>query len=143
MRDKALQLSAELLELVAIAPPGGGQEAAAQALDQGQAWATFQRICEEQGGMRLPPRAGHSRPMPAGKAGTVIAMDNRKLARIAKLAGAPDDKAAGIEIHVRVGDRAARGEPLYTVHSENRGGLEYALEYAAQAEDVMSIGDGE
>lgn len=142
LRDKALRLSAELLELVGIAPSGSGLKAATEALDQGQAWEAFQRICEEQGGMRVPPRAEHGHPMPATRPGEVVAIDNRKLARIAKLAGAPDDKAAGIEIHVRIGDRVAKGEPLYTIHSENRGGLEYALEYAAQTNGVITIGLG-
>jgi len=143
LRDKALRLSAELLELVELAPPGRGLKAATEALDQGQAWERFKEICEAQGGMRAPPRAEHRRPMPTTTSGQVVAVDNRKLARVAKLAGAPDDKGAGIEIHVRVGDRVAKGEPLYTIHSENRGGLDYALEYAKQAEGVITIGDGE
>ncbi len=140
LRDKGLHLSAELLELVELAAPGGGLEAAMAALDRGQAWETFQRICEEQGGMRVPPRAEHKRPVSATNSGEVAAIDNRKLARIAKLAGAPEDKAAGIELHVRLGDRVESGDPLYTVHSENRGELDYALEYAGHANDIFLIG---
>jgi thymidine phosphorylase len=47
------------------------------------------QICEAQGGLRTPPVAAHQQPVLARHSGTVIAIDNRRLARIAKLAGAP------------------------------------------------------
>ena len=40
------------------------------------------------------------------------AIDNRRIARLAKLAGAPDDKAAGVDLHVAIGDQVARGQPV-------------------------------
>ena len=77
---------------------------AAKALDDGRAWTKFQRICEAQGGMRVPPTSCQQRPLLAERAGSVRAIDNRRIARLAKLAGAPDDKAAGVDLHVAVGD---------------------------------------
>ena len=74
-----------------------------QTLDDGRAWAKFQRICEAQGGMRKPPKSTHRRPLVAERAGRVDEIDNRRLAKLAKLAGAPDDKAAGVELHVKLG----------------------------------------
>ena len=46
----------------------------------------------------MPPTAQHRRPRLAGVSGQVISIDNRRIARIAKLAGAPASKAAGVEI---------------------------------------------
>ena len=143
LRQRALDLAGALLELVALAPEGAGGAAAAAGLDDGSAWRTFQRICEEQGGMRAPPVARHTHAVLAPRAGTVAGIDNRKLARVAKLAGAPDDKAAGLDLHVRLGDRVETGQPVYTIHSEHRGGLNYAMEYAGHADGIISIESAE
>lgn len=130
LRDRALELSGAILELAGRAPAGGGILLAANALNEGRAWAKFQRICEAQGGMRIPPLSHHRKQLIAGHEGIVSSLDNRRLARLAKLAGAPTDKAAGVEMHVRVGDRIARGAPLCTLHADTPGELAYALNFA-------------
>ena len=57
LREKSLLLAGAALEMVGLASGGAGVAKATAALDDGRAWATFQQICEEQGGMREPPRA--------------------------------------------------------------------------------------
>jgi thymidine phosphorylase len=69
----------------------------------------------------------------------VASIENRKIARLAKLAGAPAAKAAGVEMHVRLGDVVATGQPVCTVHAETPGELDYAIEYAASTEDIVRI----
>jgi thymidine phosphorylase len=59
----------------------------------------------------------------------VSAVDNRLLSRLAKLAGAPRDPAAGLELHTHLGDEVDSGDPLMTVHAESSGELQYALDY--------------
>ncbi len=44
----------------------------------------------------------------------MVHVNNRKLARLAKLAGAPDAKAAGVHMEVRLGDEVDRGQPYCT-----------------------------
>jgi thymidine phosphorylase len=141
LRQKAIALAAALLELAGTAPPGRGEAMAAQALDSGRAWAKFQRICEAQGGMREPPTSHQRRPLPAERAGRVQAIDNRRIARLAKLAGAPDDKAAGVDLHVTLGESVGAGQPLCTVHAESPGELAYASDYAAANRDIIVIGE--
>jgi thymidine phosphorylase len=77
----------------------------------------------------------------AGRSGIVARIDNRKLARLAKLAGAPDAKAAGLELHARPGARIEAGDPLVTIHAEADGELNYALEYAAANVDMFDFED--
>jgi len=89
--------------------------------------------------MRRPPVAAHVHAVKAARSGTVTLIDNRKLARIAKLAGAPASKAAGLELHAPVGARVERGQPLFTVHAEAPGELAYALDYVAAHPDVVRI----
>jgi thymidine phosphorylase len=134
---RALALTGEILEFGGAAPAGGGLAMATTVLEDGRAWAKFQQICEAQGGMRVPPVAAYRQPVPSLHGGTVIAIDNRRLARIAKLAGAPKSACAGIDLHVQLGAVVERGQPLFTLHAATPGELAYALEYAtSQAEAV-------
>jgi thymidine phosphorylase len=138
LRDKAIALAGAILEMAGHT--AAGRALAGDVLGDGRAWRKFQRICEAQGGMRVPPRSRHRHEVTAGRSGRVAAMNNRKLARTAKLAGAPDDKAAGVELHCRVGDRVEPGQPLYTVHAEAPGELDYSLAYVAANPDIIVIG---
>ncbi|MDP3736356.1 MAG: thymidine phosphorylase family protein [Hyphomonadaceae bacterium] len=140
LRERAVLIAGAALELSGSAPRGGGEAMAAAALDDGRAWAKFQRICEAQGGMRTPPRASLTRAWTAQRSGSLSHINNRKISRLAKLAGAPDQKAAGVEMHVRVGEDIVPGQALLTIHAEAQGELDYALEYAASNADMFGIG---
>jgi thymidine phosphorylase len=139
LRQRSIALAAALIELAGRAPEGGGAALATKMLDDGRAWTKFQRICEAQGGMRVPPTSRQQRPMLAERSGRVNSIHNRKIARLAKLAGAPDDKAAGVDLHVAVGDQVDVGQPLCTVHADSPGELAYAYDYAAINHDIITI----
>jgi thymidine phosphorylase len=139
LRTRALVLAGALLELCGKAGAGEGEKLAAGVLDEGRAWARFQRICRAQGGLRAPPVASHRKLLTADAAGIVTAIDNRRISRLAKLAGAPEDKAAGLDLHVRIGDVLTQGAPLCTVHAQSPGELDYALAYAAANPDIFQI----
>ena len=51
----------------------------------------------------------------AEREGVVAAIDCLRLNRLARTAGAPIDKGAGIRLFKKIGDRVAQGEPLYRV----------------------------
>lgn len=141
LRDRAVALAGGLIELAGLAQDGAGATIAAQTLDNGRAWSKFQQICEAQGGMRRPPTSSHCHPLVAGRAGRVNTIDNRKIAKLAKLAGAPEAKVAGVELHVKLGEAVSVGQPLCTVHSRAPGELAYALAYAAANPDVIMVQD--
>jgi thymidine phosphorylase len=140
LRDRALRLAGELIELTGRTKQGNGLHLATEAIASGAAWRKFQAICEAQGGMREPPVGSHLHPVLATASGVVTAMDNRRLAKAAKLAGAPKSPAAGIDLDVRVGDRVQKGQLLFAVHAQARGELEYALHYIAEQPGIISIG---
>jgi thymidine phosphorylase len=139
LRERALLLSAHLLELGGKAPPGGGYRMARDVLVSGQAWRKFESICSAQGGLREPRLAAHRCEITASLGGTVTGIDNRRLARVAKLAGAPLSPAAGIELKVRLGDCIERGQPLYALHAQTPGELDYASDYAAAHSPIVMI----
>lgn len=140
LRDRALQLASQLYAFAHGALDG--QDALGKvtdALDSGAAWRKFVAICEAQGGMRVPGKAAYRQPVEAISSGVVTAMDNRRLAKVAKLAGAPSAPLAGIEVEVRPGRSVARHEPLFTVHAQTKGQLEYALAYVSAHPDMIEV----
>ncbi len=58
---------------------------------------------------------------------------------MAKLAGAPEAKAAGVELHVKLARHVEEGEPLYTVNAETPGELVYALNYVAASAGIVEV----
>ena len=139
LAERAIALAGALLELAGAAPSGTGPAAAAAALADGRAWRKFQAICEAQGGMRTPAVARWRHPVTAKRAGRVLGIDNRRIARVAKLAGAPEANAAGLELQVRVGDPVIVGAPLFTIHAESPGELAYSLDYAMRGPEVVAV----
>lgn len=141
LRERAAQLAGALLELVGVAEPGRGAAMAEETLASGRALARFEAICRAQGQWRQPPVAEHEYPMPSPHAGVVTRFDNRRLAQVAKLAGAPGAAAAGVYMQVRLGDRIEVGQPLYTIHAQSRGELAYAREYA-EVNGIVTVESG-
>lgn len=133
LAERAVALAARLLEIGGVAAAGDGAALAWKRLESGDAWAKFVTICEAQGGLRQPPEAAETHEVTAAVAGRVSVIDNRSLARLAKLAGAPGNLAAGLTLAVRAGDRVERGQPLFRLHADSRGEIAYALDYWSRA----------
>src|SRR5205085_4067999 len=97
------------------------------------------RSCAAQGGMREPPHAPLQRVVTAAQSGVVATIDNRRLAKAAKLAGAPKSPAAGLELHRRCGESVAAGQPLFTLHAQTPGELAYAADYVESNPPIVRI----
>jgi len=139
LSDKSVALAGHVLELSGAARRGEGARMASQILCDGTALRKFEAICQAQGGFREPTIAAHFAPVLSPRAGVVSAIDNRRLARVAKLAGAPQDPAAGLEIHVKLGKRVDAGQPLFTIHAESPGELGYARTFVEGGPDIVAI----
>ena len=139
LRQRAVMLAGRVLDMTDMVDSDQGETQASSVLIQGKAWEKFQAICEAQGGMRIPPVAKHRRDVPADRTGHVMTIDNRRLAKVAKLAGAPMSAAAGLELHVKVGDRIAFGDTLLSIHAESAGELAYAMNYLDRQADVIAV----
>ena len=139
LRQRALMLAGAVLEMGGKAAAGAGMAMARQTLASGAAMRKFQAICQAQGGMREPPRAAFTHVVESLHAGRVAAIDNRRLAPAAKLAGAPRAAAAGMLFHAPLGCVVGVGQPLFTLHAESPGELAYALAYVRAQEALISI----
>lgn len=103
-------------------------------IESGEAFKKLIGICEAQGGFYEPMHAKHSKTIEASAAGIISKFDNRKIARVAKLAGAPDAAEAGIDFKVMLNQNIMAGQPLFTIYANSPGELEYAYEYYKQNE---------
>ncbi|MCW3478935.1 thymidine phosphorylase family protein [Neisseriaceae bacterium JH1-16] len=139
LAERALDLAGQVLELGDAATPGTGLSLARHTLTSGRAWQQFQAICDAQGGLRAVPQAPLRHLVLASQAGKVSTIDNRVLARIAKLAGAPQSKAAGVDLLVKLAEPVEQQQPLYAIHAEAPGELQYALCYALAHPNVIQL----
>jgi len=65
--------------------------------------------------------------------GTVSGIDCLRLNRLARMAGAPIDKGAGIRILKKIGDHVEKGEAIYRIYAFEPSEFELAVG-AAKAE---------
>ncbi len=68
-----------------------------------------------------------------GKSSHVVAIDCRPIARIGRLASAPLDKGAGVDLFKRAGDPVRAREPLYRIHAGFATDFKFATERAHAA----------
>jgi thymidine phosphorylase len=140
LREKSLFLAARLLERAGAVPDACGYRAAQEALDSGAALRRFEAIRALQGARDLPPPAPFTAIVEAPADGRVRALDCLRIGRVAKLAGAPANPAAGLRVLRHVGDVVARGEPLLEVHAQSEAQLAFAVAHAGQASNLIEIG---
>jgi thymidine phosphorylase len=139
LKEKSLLISGAMLELSKKAKKGEGVNIARKILESGKAWDKFHSICLAQGGYREPELAKHKKEIYSTKSGVIKEIDNRKLAKIAKLAGAPQSPAAGIYFDAPIGKKVKKGDLLYTIYAEAKNELNYALEYLKSSNHIVTI----
>jgi thymidine phosphorylase len=112
---------------------GRGYARALELLASGQALAAMERLIEAQGRnqQKLTPGV-YKTEIAAKKAGRVVSIDCERISRIARIAGAPMDKGAGIDLLHKVGEAVRSGEALYRIHANSETGLGFARDLAEE-----------
>ena len=82
----------------------------------------------------MHPIAAMTLAAAAGSVGSVAV-------QLAKLAGAPQAKVAGVRMEVNLGSIVEKGQPLLHLHAETTGELAYALDYVAHSGDIVQLED--
>ncbi len=132
LRSKSCELAGALLELSGKVKKGRGVEVAEGIISSGKALSKFQEIVELQGGKKKIslqdiPQAKHKYEVRAEAAGRVFHIDNRMVSKIARAAGAPNDKVAGILLACERGDKVKKGDVLFEIHSDSETKLDFAI----------------
>ncbi|MBD3312953.1 AMP phosphorylase [Candidatus Woesearchaeota archaeon] len=133
LRQKSLRMAGLVLEMTGNAKKGKGRQKARDILDSGEAYQKFIEIIRLQGARVTDERkiilGKHKLRVKAKKNGTVKHISNKSMARIARLAGCPKDKGAGIMLWKKKGDKVKKGEKIFTVFAENRHKMGYVREF--------------
>ncbi|MEO3993504.1 MAG: AMP phosphorylase [Desulfurococcaceae archaeon TW002] len=145
VREKAAALAGLVLEVAGVAPRGGGRKIALNILESGRALQTFLKIIEAMGGNP------HVKPdeIPVGRYkaevkapidGYVTAVYNNALSRIAMVTGAPQDKGAGLRLHVKKGHKVKEGQTLLEIYSNSESLLDEALKLVEVLKPIVIEG---
>jgi thymidine phosphorylase len=143
LREKSLRLAAHLLDYDPELRGGKGYARARELLDSGLALKQMNKIIDAQGPSGCSTDLGSlTADVPAQQGGVVEAIDCLRLNRLARTAGAPIDKGAGIKVFKKIGDRAEQGEPLYRIYAFDAPEFDLALA-ASKADAGYVVGSRE
>jgi len=78
----------------------------------------------------------------AQRDGVVTSIDNFQMSKVARLAGAPMDKKAGVDLLKKLGDKVKKGETLYQIYAEFPADFNFSTNLAQQDSGYV-IGEGE
>ena len=141
LREKSLMLAGRILEFDPDVRGGHGYKLASDILNSGRALEKMQSIIAAQGPKDTPRQAGELKYcVLAQQAGVVSKIDNFQIAQIARLAGAPIDKAAGVDIYKKIGDKVKVGEELYAIHAVFRPDFNFS-KAAAEKNNAYQISE--
>jgi len=143
--EKATALAGLLLEMAGKASRGNGQELAKEILHSGKALKKFKEIIEAQGGdpnirsdrITVSP---HKVSVAAPSDGYITHVSNAAINQIARAAGAPAEKEAGLILTGKRGHKIAKGEPILEIYAERQVKLEEAYSLVAKLKPVTIEG---
>ncbi|MFW9951101.1 MAG: AMP phosphorylase [Candidatus Thorarchaeota archaeon] len=129
--EKSTDLAGILLEMGGKAQKGKGQALAKEILKTGKAYKKMQKIIEAQGGdpaispedINLGP---HIKELYATKEGHITEVNNAIINQIAKAAGCPFSKSAGVEIFKKQGARIKEGDLIFKIYSDSQNKIKKA-----------------
>jgi len=132
LRHKSMIMAGKLLELSGKAAPNKGYAIAEDLLNSGKAMKKFREIIELQGGNQNVRTSdievgSYTHTVTADVGGSIFHIDNKVISKLARIAGAPRDKGAGVLLHRIRGDRVEVGDKLLTLYAESETKLEFAL----------------
>lgn len=140
--DKACHIAGSIFE---ITGKKNGYNLAKDILKSGKAERKLRQIISLQGGNGKIKASDivigdESLKVKANKTGQILWMDNNSLVEIARAAGAPKDKGAGIVLNKKIGDSISQNDVLFTIYSQQSRKLTRAQKLLEERNPI-GIGD--
>jgi thymidine phosphorylase len=131
LRQKSLQLAGRIIEFDPDVRGGQGYAIARDILESGRAMAKMNALIKAQGPKPIDLRPSNlSQEVFAESDGVVTSIDNFQMAKIARLAGAPMMKKAGVDLLKKLGNPVKKGDVLYRIHAEFPADFKFAQQLA-------------
>jgi len=143
LRQKSLLLAGRIIEFDPDVRGGQGYAIARDILESGRAYAKMHEIIKAQGEREIDLQPGElCYQVCAERDGIVISIDNFQMSKVARLAGAPMDKKAGVDLLKKLGDKVKKGETLYKIYAEFPADFNFSTSLAQQNSGYV-IGEAE
>jgi AMP phosphorylase len=140
--EKSLGLAGILLEMAGKTT--NGYEYAKEILNSGKALEKMREIIQAQGGEIIRaddvPVGDKTYEIKSVSEGAILSVNNQTLVKIARAAGAPKDKGAGVYLHKKRGEVVKEGDSLITIYAEKEWKLDNAIDIALQESPVEITG---
>lgn len=132
LREKATSIAGILFEMVGIE---NGKQKAERLLKSGKAGRKLREIIEAQGGEpTIKPEditvGDKKADITTEKEGRVQWINNKSIAQVAREAGAPKEKGAGVILKTKLGEHIDKDGVLFEVYAERNTKLEAAIDLA-------------
>jgi AMP phosphorylase len=139
LREKAVSLASMLFEMVGVENPRGMAE---DMITSGKALAKMREIIAAQGGNPAVepedlPVGPERAELHSEHTGKVLWLSTDDIVRIAREAGCPKEKGAGVILHAKLGDTVHKDGMLLEVYAERASKLESALALAKQLSPIV------
>jgi AMP phosphorylase len=138
LKEKAISLAGMLFEMVGV---DGGRQKAENVLKSGRAEKKLREIIAAQGGnQQIKPDdipVGDKAEVNANQTGRVLWISTEDIVHIAREAGAPREKGAGVVLKAKLGEAVKKDGVLLEIYAERSGKLASALELAQRLQPIM------
>ena len=142
LAKKSCELAGALLEMSGSTEPGKGHDKAKEILESGTALEKMREIIKAQGGKIFSSSAVKMAPfmkeIKSRANGRIYKINVRHCITIARIAGAPGDKKAGLLLKVKDGTKVKPEQRLFEIYAENKRKLELAEQFARSV-DVIEL----
>ncbi|MFH1391414.1 MAG: AMP phosphorylase [Candidatus Diapherotrites archaeon] len=140
LAQKSVELAGALLELTGQVSKGKGFEKALNILESGEALAKMKKIIIAQGGKIVSSgqisEAKFKKAFVSRHSGEISSINVGLLNKVARLAGAPSHKKAGLMLNVEQGNKISKNQVLFEIYAENKRKLEVAYDFAKRNQIV-------
>jgi len=137
LEEKSIFLAGEIFKMTRQ----GNKETARQILRSGKAFEKFKEIIITQHG-KVPekiPESKFKKSIFSEKSGVLKEIHNKKINNLARTAGAPVDKLAGLEIRFKLDDKIKKGDELIVIHAESASRLKQAINFYKKEKPFLII----
>ncbi|MBU0456804.1 MAG: AMP phosphorylase [Nanoarchaeota archaeon] len=129
LKRKVIMMAGVLLEMTGKYRKRKGAKVAREILESGKALQKMNEIIKAQGKQKKIKLGEFRYPVCSQRMGMIKEIDNEIIAKIARIAGSPDDKGSGLFLSKKLGDTVTKSELIYTVYAENKFKLDLAVEF--------------
>ena len=135
LEKKAIMMADKIFKLTKT------KASAKEILESGKAYEKFKEIVKAQkGNQNIKSKninlGKYCHNYKSIKNGKIKEMNNKKITTIARIAGAPNNKGAGVYLHKKLNEKIKKGESLLTIYAENKEKLDYAKKELKQIFEI-------